>query len=154
MLFVVDGAGNVSYAGSLRNATQIGAGASVTAFSPKTTLPTVEDSGTAQLVGGSAAIRLDPIFAAAIDPKTSYCVLLTPNGDTHQLFVAATTPEGFIVRESQGGRSTATFDYRVLATPLGQVGQRMALISVAAPRVSLPPVPKLKPLPPISATLP
>jgi hypothetical protein len=42
----------------------------VTAFSPQTTLPTVEDTGTAQLVGGSAAVRLDPVFAASIDARS------------------------------------------------------------------------------------
>lgn len=57
---------------------------------------------------------------------------MTANGDTHGLFVATKTLGGFIVRESQGGRSTVTFDYRIMATAAGQTGQRMAVISGVA----------------------
>jgi hypothetical protein len=85
----------------------------------RTTLPTVEDTGTAQLVGGSASVRLDPVFAASIDARTGYRVLLTPRGSTRGIFVATTTADGFIVRESHGGRTTVSFDSRILATALG-----------------------------------
>jgi hypothetical protein len=142
--FFVNAAGDVFFHGQLRNIARLSGGAMLTAFSPKTTLPTVEDTGTAQLVGGAAAVRLDPTFATSIDARSTYRVFLTPNGDTpHGLFVASKTPNGFIVREAQGGRSTVTFDYRVVATAAGQAGQRMAVTSnFAMPRVSLPVIPK------------
>jgi hypothetical protein len=52
---------------------------------------------------------------------------------------------GFVVRESQGGRSTVGFDYRVVATPLGQTGRRIALADGAAgPRDPIPAVPSVR----------
>ena len=150
--FYVDGSGDVVYHGGLFHVAAVGGGAKVRSFSPNSTQPTVEDTGTAQLVAGAAAVRLDPTFAASIDGASGYRVFVTPNGDTHGLFVATKTPSGFIVRESQGGRSTVSFDYRIVATALGQSGQHMAIVNesaggfapqtaaVAAPAVSVPAV--------------
>jgi hypothetical protein len=46
------------------------------------------------------------------------------------------------VRESQGGRSTVTFDYRIVATAAGQANLRMAVVTpavrAAAPAAALP----------------
>jgi hypothetical protein len=40
-----------------------------------------------------------------------------------------------VVRESQAGHASVSFDYRIVATALGQSGQRMApFIAEAAPR--------------------
>jgi hypothetical protein len=90
-------------------------------------------------------VALDPTFAASIDAGTVYRVFLTPGGDTRGLFVAAKTPRGFIVRETQGGRSTLSFDYRIVATALGQSGQRMAVAAGAfAPRAAQPSRPALR----------
>jgi hypothetical protein len=130
-LFQVDGYGNVSYTGSLTHVGSISGGGKARSFSPSATQPTIEDTGTAQLVNGVAVVRLDPTFAAAIDPTTAYRVFVTPAGDTRGLFVASRTPAGFIVRESQAGRSTVAFDYRIVASMLGQTGQRMARINPA-----------------------
>ena len=130
--FWVRGNGDVALRGELLRFSAAAGGASVKSFSPNSAQPTVEDSGTAQLSSGVAAIRLDPTFAASIDFASGYRVFLTPNGDTRGLFVAAKTANGFIVRESQGGRSTVSFDYRILATPLGHAGQRMAVMPNAA----------------------
>jgi hypothetical protein len=137
-LFYVDGAGNVSYKGGLFHFAAIGRGLSVKSFSADTTEPTVEDTGTAQLVNGVGTVRLDPTFAGSIESGKSYRVFVTPNGDTRGLFVATKTPGGFIVREAQSGRSTVTFDYRIVATALGRAGQRMALTSDAAGAKSAP----------------
>jgi hypothetical protein len=134
-LFYVDGAGNVSYRGGLFSFARSATGAVVKSYSAKSTLPTVEDTGTAQLVRGAALVRLDPTFAASIDGASSYRVFLTPNGDTRGLFVATKAPGGFVVRESQAGHASVSFDYRIVATALGQSGQRMApFIAEAAPR--------------------
>jgi hypothetical protein len=86
-----------------------------------------------------------------IDAKSAYRVFVTPRGDTRGLFVALTTASGFIVRESQGGRATVSFDYRIVATALGQAGQRMAVTSaaLAAPRATLPVLPKMKRVQPL-----
>jgi len=103
----------------------------VKSFTAKMSSPTVEDTGTAQLVGGSAAVRLDHTFAATIEPTIAYRVFLTPGGDTRGLYVATKTAGGFIVREAQGGRSSVSFDYRIVATAAGQAGQRMTIASAA-----------------------
>jgi hypothetical protein len=143
----LNASGDFYYAGGLHSYARSASGATVTSFSPKTAAPTVEDTGTAQLVGGTAAVHLDPTFASAIDLTTAYRVFITPDGDTpHGLFVAAKTATGFIVREAQAGRSTVSFDYRIVATALGQTGQRMAATNPASiPHLPLPAnlVPKL-----------
>ena len=147
-VFAVDDTGIVYSTGGFKTETQTRGGATINSFSPIATRPTVEDSGTATLVRGAAAVRLDPTFAAAIEAGT-YQVFLTPGGDTHGLFVAVKTANGFVVRESQGGRSTVPFDYRILATAIGKVGQRMALVPAdmlerrvhGAPRAATRPVP-------------
>lgn len=138
VVFFVDGVGNVQTAGNIRAAARTASGATATAFTPKAALPTVEDSGTAQLVGGTAVVRLDPTFAASIDATAGYRVFVTPYGDSRGIFVATTARDAFAVRESGGGRTTLSFDYRIVATARGQAGRRMAL-TVAAQRIALPP---------------
>jgi len=148
-LFWVTGAGDVYYGGGLHSFGRTANGSTVTAFTAKATAPTVEDTGTAELVAGAAAVRFDPAFAASIDAK-AYRVFLTPDGDTRGLFVASKTAAGFVVRESQGGRSTVSFDYRVVATSLGQTGRRMTFTSADAagsPRAPLPVVRERRRLP-------
>jgi hypothetical protein len=141
-LFYVDGAGDIVYRGGLFHVAAVKGGALVKSFTASSALPTVEDTGTAQLVGGVAAVRLDPTFAASIDMTSAYRVFVTPNGDTHGLFVATKTPAGFVVHEAQGGRSTVTFDYRIVATAAGQGNVRMAVVNPAAgaavPAAALP----------------
>jgi hypothetical protein len=143
-LFWVTGTGDVYYAGSLKSFARTANGSTVTAFTAKATAPTVEDTGTAELVAGEVVVRFDPAFAASIDATGSYRVFLTPDGDTRGLFVASKTPAGFVVRESQGGRSTLTFDYRVVATSLGQTGRRMSFTSLGAAEVPRAPLPLVR----------
>jgi len=143
-VFYVDGTGNVYYAGGLISYARVKGGGNIRSFSTKTTLPTVEDTGTAELVNGMAQVRLDPTFAASIDAKTGYRVFVTPDGETRGwLFVAAKNSSGFTVREAQAGRSTVTFDYRIVATALGQAGQRMAFVNANGPRAAIPVAPRL-----------
>jgi hypothetical protein len=73
-----------------------------------------EDLGRADVVDGRARVELDNAFAAMV--KTDdYHVFLTPEGDTQGLYVSARRPDGFEVREQQGGTSNLTFSYRVVA---------------------------------------
>jgi hypothetical protein len=138
-LFYVDGGGNVYYRGSLNHfIAPARGGATVKAYGPSLTAPTLEDTGTAQLVSGAAAVRLDPTFAASMDAASGYRVFVTPGGDTRGLYVATKTPSGFVVRESQGGRSTVPFDYRIVATVSGGSGQRMAVTTTRAPVAKSP----------------
>ncbi len=154
-LFYVDSGGNVSYHGGLFKFAHVRGGALVKSFSPNTTAPTVEDTGTAQLVGGAASVRLDPTFAASIDAASSYRVFVTPGGDTRGLFVAGKTATGFLVRESQGGRSTVSFDYRIVATAAGQAGQRIAVVNATTePHAAEPHAPRFTTKPIAAAARP
>ncbi len=147
-LFYVDGSGNVSYKGGLFTFAHLQNGGVAQAYSPKTTAPTIEDTGTAELVNGFAAVRLDPTFSASIDPTSLYRVVVTPNGDSRGLYVPTKTPNGFIVRESQGGHSSLSFDYHIVAMSLGHARDRMALVNGAAlpgPHAVAPNPPQIAP---------
>ena len=128
-VFQVTGTGDVDYTGSINHLAKVSGGALVKSYAPLSSAPTVEDIGSAQLVSGAAAVRLNPTFAASIDETTAYHVFLTPDGDTRGLYVATRTPTGFIVRETQGGRATLAFEYRIVAAARGQANQRMAVVS-------------------------
>ncbi|MBD5606380.1 MAG: hypothetical protein IAI48_15025 [Candidatus Eremiobacteraeota bacterium] len=132
-VFSVSGQGDLQYGGMLTTRAPMQDGSSATAFGMKATAPTMEDTGTAQLNGGASAVRLDPTFAATIDTSRPYRVFLTPGGDSRGLYVASKSSEGFVVREAQGGRSSMTFDYRVVAAPLGHARDRMARVTRDTP---------------------
>jgi len=95
--------------------------------------PTIADNGSAQLVNGSATVRLDPAFAQMIDPASTYHVALTPDGDTLGLYVAGKTASAFVVREAQGGRDSLTFDYHITATSQGHARDRIPSASSGTP---------------------
>ncbi|MBD5604017.1 MAG: hypothetical protein IAI48_02850 [Candidatus Eremiobacteraeota bacterium] len=130
-VFVVDSSGNVSYQGMLNPFVRTRGEASAKAYGVEMAAPTMEDTGTAQLIRGESSVRLDPTFAAAIDTTTPYRVFITPAGDSRGLYVASRSLAGFIVRESQGGRSTMSFDYRIVASPLAHARERMTMVSRA-----------------------
>ena len=156
-LFFVDSAGNLFYHGSLNNFAKTRGGQIATTYTPRSASPTIEDNGTAQLVGGEATVQLDPAFAHSIDLRSVYQVMLTPDGDTRGLYVARKTATSFVVREVQGGQSTIAFDYHIYAAGLGQAGVRMSEMSPTqaamrmprapfiAPRAHTPPVIKVRP---------
>jgi hypothetical protein len=124
----VDNSGNMDIAGTY-SATLVRTrhGFSVKSYLARTSAPTVEDVGSAQLVNGTALVRIDPAMAESMDESTAYHVFLTPDADTKGLFVAQKTPQGFVVRETQGGRGTFAFDYRIVGSVDGQATTRMAL---------------------------
>jgi hypothetical protein len=68
-------------------------------------------------------------------------VFLTPEGDCRGLYVSDKRPHQFEVRELQGGTSSLTFSYRVVAKRRDIEGPRLE-------RVSLPPRPNVPVVPP------
>jgi len=98
------------------------------AYGARTTAPSMEDAGEAQLVNGSATVKLDAALADVIDHRKSYLVFVTPEGDCKGLYVSAKTPAYFTIRELQGGRSTLAFQYRILAKPVDDDSRRLALL--------------------------
>jgi hypothetical protein len=111
-------------------------GTKVHAYTTTASLPTMEDFGEGQLVNGQAAVPLEHTFASTIDKTRSYLVFITPEGDSHGLFVATKSASGFTVRESMGGHSTLAFQYRIVAHPYGDNSTRLSNV-VAKPRGTL-----------------
>ena len=142
--------GSISSVSDLRVRQASGGGQHVIAYAAESTTAAIEDFGEARMVGGRATVRFDRDFASTIDPNIGYLVFLTPMGDTRGLYVRIKTPAGFEVRETEGGRSTLLFDYRIIARPLGANGDRLpqapperrkpALLSSESP-VNLPVLP-------------
>jgi hypothetical protein len=119
--------GTISGGSSLRVRQPNSSGQHVLAYAPEATSATIEDVGEARLIGGRAIVRFDRDFASTIDRNVGYLVFLTPMGDTRGLYVRLKTPAGFEVRETQGGRSSLLFDYRIVARPLGANSDRLPL---------------------------
>ena len=80
--------------------------------------PYFEDFGRAQLVNGVAQIDIEREFASIVR-REDYMVFLTPGGDSKGLYVSRQNPQGFEVREAQGGKSSLPFTYRVVAQAQG-----------------------------------
>ena len=137
-LMFVNGNGDLYYHGGLFNFAKTRDGKVATGFGMTTTSPTIEDNGTAHLVGGMAVVQLDAAFANTIDVHNAYHVMLTPDGDTKGLYVASKSPTGFVVREVQGGHASIDFDYHIYAPALGQAGKRMTEMSPAQAAAAMP----------------
>jgi hypothetical protein len=86
-----------------------------------------EDFGRAELKGGKARVELRPDFAAVIDAKAMH-IFLSPEGNCHGLYVSSQSRKGFSVRELQGGASSLSFSYRIVAGRKDARGQRMERI--------------------------
>jgi hypothetical protein len=104
-------------------------GVDVAEYAPRQTEPTIEDFGEAQLIAGRAHVDIRADFASAIDRGSRYLVFITPEGDSRGLFVIGKSAAGFDVRESQEGRSSIAFSYRIVATPFGIRDERLPLMS-------------------------
>jgi hypothetical protein len=102
------------------------------AFGTRSTTPEIEDVGEGSLVNGRGVVTIDPALADTIDMRRAYHVFITPEGDCNQLYVTQKSPGSFVVRESHGGRSTLAFDYRIVAKPHDEDGDRLALAPAVA----------------------
>ncbi len=109
-------------------------GHQVLTYSSQTSTETIEDFGTARTFDGSANVRISPDFQSVTERGAQYFVFLTPQGDTHGLYVSAKGPSGFEVHENERGRSNVAFDYRIVAHPLGATNDRLP----AAPVLHVP----------------
>jgi hypothetical protein len=98
-------------------------------YAAQQSMKTIEDFGEAQLVNGQGYVPLEHTFASAIARDRAYLVFITPEGDSKGLYVTAKSPAGFTVRESQNGRSSIAFQYRIVAHPYADSGARLAAIA-------------------------
>lgn len=118
----IDSSANLTCTGKIAGGAQLSTrhrldnGQHVLAYASESATATIEDVGTARLVGGVANVQIDPTFAETTDHKWYY-VFLTPLGDTRGLYVSMKTASEFQVRETERGRSNLEFDYRIVAHP-------------------------------------
>jgi hypothetical protein len=131
VLMAVYDQGNVGITGLLYTGGQCSFGCSKTrhevTYAAQAAEPVTEDTGEAQLIAGSAYVKLDAAFSNATDHARGYIVTLTPEGDSRGLYVAQRTPHGFTVRETQQGRSNVAFAYRITAHPYGVAAARLPM---------------------------
>jgi len=120
--FYIDAAGNETLNGSLTTATstyartQSTTGTDVASYGARSASPTLEDFGQGSLRQGYSHVALDPTFASTIDTR-NYLVFVTPHGDSHGLYTTIVAG-GFDVHENEQGRSSMTFDYRIVGKPI------------------------------------
>ena len=105
-------------------------GRSVVSYAPTQSLPSIDDFGEASLQNGYAYVHLDEAFSNVVDHNASYLVFITPEGDSRGLYVTQKTAQGFVVRENMGGHASLTFDYRIVAKPFGEQGQRLPMVTI------------------------
>jgi hypothetical protein len=135
-----DDSGNLTLAGQLFTSGGCSQGCArkrILSYATREAQPMSEDVGEATLVAGRAEVSLEPSFSSTIDVRRPYLVTLTPEGESRGLFVAARSPNGFVVREAQGGRSYIPFSYRISAKPYGIPDIRLPVAELAAPRPAL-----------------
>jgi hypothetical protein len=86
-----------------------------------------EDFGRGELVEGRSHVPLDPDFVAILGiDDGGYHVFLTSEGESKGLLVSDRQRDGFDVREQEGGASSLTFSYRVVAARSDRRPERMA----------------------------
>ena len=69
-LFYVTGSGDIYYHGGLHSFAAMTSGTQAQAYSPQSTRPAIEDTGTARLTDGRASVALDPGLDAK--PELAY----------------------------------------------------------------------------------
>jgi hypothetical protein len=77
--------------------------------------------GTAQLMNGAALVALPEHFSLGTE-KEGLTVQVTPRGDCRGLYVAEVTTTYIVVRELQGGKSNARFDFFINGVRTGYTG--------------------------------
>jgi hypothetical protein len=124
------GNGDLSCTGQVKSlATSSDGTKTVETYSMQSPENWMEDFGSGSLKNGSAMVTIEPAFAETVAASADYHVFLTPRGDSRGLYVTNVTGTGFEVRESGGGTSTLSFDYRIVAKRRGYERQRMTDVS-------------------------
>ncbi len=111
--------GNLTVTGTKSSIATLSDGRRVLLYAVESPKNWFEDFGTARLQHGEAWVSLERVFGETVNTGGTYHVFLTPNGDCKGLYVAERRADGFVVRELGGGRSTVSFDYRVVAPRRG-----------------------------------
>ena len=122
----IGGDGDLVCTGQVKTLATTGGGAqTVETYTMQSPENWMEDFGSGTLERGVAVVKLDPAFAETVSGTADYHVFITPNGDSKGLYVTGKTAAGFEVRESGGGTSSVSFDYRIVAKRRGYEAQRL-----------------------------
>jgi hypothetical protein len=120
------GDGDLSCTGQMKSLVTTGGGAhTVETYAMQSPENWMEDFGSGLLERGVAVVKIDPAFADTVSAAADYHVFITPNGDSKGLYVIRKTATSFEVRESGGGVSSLSFDYRIVARRRGYEAQRL-----------------------------
>lgn len=108
-----------------------------------------EDFGEGALSGGNATITLDPDFATLIHTDTYFVFPVSHDVSCKGLSITARAATGFTVQEQNGGTSSGSFAWRLVAKRADVKGERLAkftmpTLTVLNP-VTTPQVPDVKP---------
>jgi hypothetical protein len=121
----VGGSGSLSCTGQLKSLVDASGGTrKVETYAVQSPENWMEDFGSGELQKGVAVVKIDPVFAETVSETADYHVFITPNGDSQGLYVIRKTADSFEVRESGGGTSSLSFDFRIVAKRRGYEGQR------------------------------
>jgi len=122
----IGGNGDLTCTGQVKTlATTSGGARKVETYAMQSPENWMEDFGSGALQGGVAVVNIDPAFAETVSGTANYHVFITPNGDSKGLYVIRKTAASFQVRESDGGTSSLSFDYRIVAKRRGYEAQRL-----------------------------
>jgi hypothetical protein len=120
------GDGDLSCTGQLKTLASTGGGArTVETYATQSAENWMEDYGTGAMEHGAGVVQIDPAFADTVTADAKYHVFLTPHGDSKGLYVTNLTPTSFEVRESGGGISSLSFDYKIVGKRRGYEAQRL-----------------------------
>jgi hypothetical protein len=122
----VGGSGDLSCTGQIKTLVSTGSGTrKVETYAMQSPENWMEDFGFGVLERGVAVVKIDAAFGETVTGDANYHVFLTPKGDSKGLYVINETPTRFEVRESGGGVSSLSFDYRIVAKRRGYEAQRL-----------------------------
>ena len=112
----IDVNGNLACTGTITSGESLDGGArKVTLSAIESPKNWFEDSGSAQLIHGSAVVALDSDFIQTVNTEMEYMVFPVPNGDCKGLYISHQTPTSFEVHELGSGTSSVRFYYRIMA---------------------------------------
>jgi hypothetical protein len=122
----IGGNGDLTCTGQVKTlATTSGGARTVETYAMQSPENWIEDFGSGVLTHGTAVVNIDAAFAETVSDTADYHVFITPNGDSKGLYVIRKTAASFEVRESGGGMSSLSFDYRIVAKRRGYEVQRL-----------------------------
>jgi hypothetical protein len=127
------GGGSMSCTGPMKSLVSTGGGSrTVETYAMQSPESWMEDFGTGSMERGTGVVQIDPAFAETVTADASYHVFLTPRGDSPgHLYVTNVTANSFEVREANGGTSSISFDYRIVAKRRGYEAKRLTDVTDA-----------------------